>query len=90
MVLEHLNHAALLDVHILTGRTHQIRVHMQSVHHPVIGDPLYGLARGVKAPRMMLHAYTLTFTHPRTGGRITFKAPPPKEFSDTLRKLRLA
>lgn len=89
MVLEYLNHAALLDVHILTGRTHQIRVHMQSVHHPVIGDPLYGLVRGVKAPRMMLHAHSLSFTHPRTGERLTFKAPPPKEFVDALRKLRL-
>ena len=77
-LLENLKNAALLDVHILTGRTHQIRVHMQSLHHPVAGDPIYGQKNGVKAPRLMLHAYTLSFTHPRTGERLTFTAPPPE------------
>ena len=76
-LLENLKNAALLDVHILTGRTHQIRVHMQSLHHPVAGDPIYGQKNGVKAPRLMLHAYTLSFTHPRTGERLSFTAPPP-------------
>ena len=76
--------ATLLDVHILTGRTHQIRVHMQSVHHPVAGDPLYGLKGGVRAPRLMLHAHTLAFTHPRTGERLQFTAPPPAEFEAAI------
>ena len=88
-VLTRLKHATLLDVRILTGRTHQIRVHMQSVHHPVVGDPVYGLKAGVKAPRMMLHAHSLAFTHPRTGERMAFTAPPPGEFTQTLAKLRL-
>ena len=88
-VLERLRHAALLDVHILTGRTHQIRVHMQAIRHPVAGDPVYGLKGGVKAPRLMLHAHTLAFTHPRTGERMVFTAPLPKEFEETLQKLRL-
>ncbi len=88
-VLERLFRATLLDVHILTGRTHQIRVHMQSAHHPVAGDPVYGLKGGVKVPRMMLHAHTLAFTHPRTGERMTFTAPPPAEFEEALFKLRL-
>jgi 23S rRNA pseudouridine1911/1915/1917 synthase len=88
-VLERLRHATLLDVRILTGRTHQIRVHMQSIHHPVAGDPVYGLKGGVKAPRLLLHAHTLAFTHPRTGERMAFTAPPPGEFEETVQKLRL-
>ena len=67
----------LLDVHIITGRTHQIRVHMASVGHPVLGDPLYGHKHMPNADRLMLHAYSLTFTHPATGERMTFTAPCP-------------
>jgi len=88
-MLEHLRNAALLDVHILTGRTHQIRVHMRYIHHPVAGDPLYGQKNGLKTPRMLLHAHTLAFTHPRTGERVGFTAPPPVEFEQALQKLRL-
>ena len=87
-LLENLKDAALLDVHILTGRTHQIRVHMQSLHHPVAGDPIYGQKNGVRAPRLMLHAYTLSFTHPRTGERMTFCAPPPEAFTAAMQKWR--
>lgn len=87
-LIENLKNAALLDVHIMTGRTHQIRVHMQSLHHPVAGDPIYGQKNGVKAPRLMLHAYTLAFDHPRTGERLFFKADPPEAFEKTLKKLR--
>lgn len=70
----------LLDVHILTGRTHQIRVHMKHIGHPVCGDPIYGSPRGARVPRLMLHAYSLTFTHPATGERLTFTAPLPEMF----------
>ena len=70
-------HGTLLDVHILTGRTHQIRVHMASVGHPVMGDPIYGHPNN--APRLMLHAYSLSFTHPRTGERMNMTAPCPFE-----------
>ncbi len=86
---ENLRGAALLEVHILTGRTHQIRVHMQSIHHPVAGDPIYGMKNGVKAPRLMLHAWRLSFTHPRTGERLSFCAEPPEAFARTVEKLRL-
>lgn len=79
-VLARGNGATLLDVHILTGRTHQIRVHTRHMGHPVCGDPIYGSTKGLKVPRLMLHAYTLTFTHPRTGERMTFTAPLPEEF----------
>ena len=85
---ENLRGAALLEVHILTGRTHQIRVHMQSIHHPVAGDPIYGMKNGVKAPRLMLHAWRLSFTHPRTGERLSFCAQPPETFARTVEKLR--
>ena len=85
---ENLRGAALLEVHILTGRTHQIRVHMQSIHHPVAGDPIYGAKNGVKAPRLMLHAWRLSFTHPRTGERLSFCAQPPETFARTVEKLR--
>lgn len=67
----------LLDVHIITGRTHQIRVHMSSIGHPVLGDPLYGTRNMPKAERLMLHAYSLEFTHPITGERMRFTAPCP-------------
>ena len=87
-LLENLQNAALLDVHIMTGRTHQIRVHMQSLHHPVAGDPIYGFKNGVKVPRLMLHAHTLAFDHPRTGERMFFRADPPEAFEKALQKLR--
>ncbi len=67
----------LLDVHIITGRTHQIRVHMASIGHPVLGDPLYGHKHMPPAGRLMLHAYSLAFTHPATGERLQFSAPCP-------------
>lgn len=76
-VLREWGDKSLLDVHILTGRTHQIRVHMRSLGHPVLGDPLYGFAHMPPAPRLMLHAYSLRFTHPATGETMTFCAPCP-------------
>ena len=79
-VLQRGRGVALLDVHILTGRTHQIRVHMRHIGHPVCGDPIYGSQKGAKVPRLMLHAYSLTFTHPASGERMTFTADLPAEF----------
>ena len=76
-VLKEYPDRTLLDVHIITGRTHQIRVHMASIGHPVLGDPLYGHKRMPDAPRLMLHAYSLEFTHPATGERMRFTAPCP-------------
>ena len=75
----------LLDVHILTGRTHQIRVHLKSVGHPVCGDELYGNQRGVKVPCLMLHACSLSFEHPRTKEKMTFQAPLPDDFMKGLK-----
>ena len=84
-VLQRGNGVTLLDVHILTGRTHQIRVHTKHIGHPVCGDPIYGSPKGAKVSRLMLHAYSLTFTHPRTGERMTFTADLPEEFIRTMR-----
>jgi len=89
-VLERMNGAMYLDVHLLTGRTHQIRVHMHSQGHPLLGDKIYApnIKMKVHIPRLMLHAHTLAFTHPSTGERLTMSAPLPDEFLDTLQKLR--
>ena len=84
-VLQRGNGVTLLDVHILTGRTHQIRVHTRHIGHPVCGDPIYGSSRGAKVSRLMLHAYSLTFTHPRSGERMTFTADLPEEFLRSMK-----
>ena len=85
-------HASLLRVRILTGRTHQIRVHMAHLRHPVLGDAIYG-GRRQEMPfmpdRQMLHAWKLTFPHPRTGERVEFTAPPPPDFLDCLARYGL-
>jgi len=89
-VMERLKGATYLDVHLLTGRTHQIRVHMHSIGHPLLGDRVYApnIKTSVHIPRLMLHAYSLAFTHPTTGERMKMKAPLPEKFSVTLEKLR--
>lgn len=71
---------SLLDIHLITGRTHQIRVHMASIHHPVLGDTLYGSKQMPFAPRLMLHAWSLTFTHPLSADRITITSLPDAVF----------
>ncbi len=79
-LIEQRSDRALLDVRLITGRTHQIRVHMSAIGHPVLGDPLYA-NRGVpNAPRLMLHAWSLAFTHPVTGEHLQFFAPPEELF----------
>lgn len=72
-----------------TGRTHQIRVHMASIGHPIIGDPVYGLKkdRFSDIGGQCLHASHLTLTHPRTGEKMDFSAPLPTYFTDILDKL---
>lgn len=91
---------ALLDVRPRTGRTHQIRVHLQSIHHPIVGDEQYGgrAWRGVQDPlkrkaireldRLALHAADLGFTHPVTAEPLRFHAPLPEELEGLLQALR--
>jgi len=72
---------ALLEIRIETGRTHQIRAHMQSAGHPVSGDPVYGNDRGGdRQGRMLLHAWKISLPHPVTGDTIEIVAHPPPEF----------
>ena len=91
---------ALLDVRIETGRTHQIRVHMSSLGHPVVGDTLYGAARELKPSpakiarpslaldRNFLHAAAIRFKQPRTGEVLQFQAPLPHELTAFMTQLR--
>jgi 23S rRNA pseudouridine1911/1915/1917 synthase len=80
--------AALLRVKIETGRTHQIRVHMAHIKHPIIGDAVYGRTFRITAPRQMLHAAKLSLNHPDGGRRMTFDAPLPDDMDALLRRLR--
>ena len=78
------NSAALLKVRILTGRTHQIRVHMSHYGSPIIGDALYGGNSRIAAPRQMLHAWKLSFPHPVTKEMLSFESPFPAEFQEYM------
>ncbi|GAA1484537.1 RluA family pseudouridine synthase [Brachybacterium fresconis] len=90
--LEALHGATLLKVRLETGRTHQIRVHLAALHHPLVGDPLYGadptLAERIGLIRQWLHAMELTFDHPATGRAVTFTSQYPHDLSDALEALR--
>ncbi|AOT56091.1 RluA family pseudouridine synthase [Weissella soli] len=77
----------LLEVRLETGRTHQIRVHMAYIGHPVAGDPLYGPKKSVSATGQYLHAATLGLTQPTTGEDLTFEAPLPANFEKFLSEL---
>ncbi len=80
---------SLLRLRLETGRTHQIRVHMAYLGHPVAGDPVYGPANGVELGGQCLHAGLLGFTHPTTGERITLRAELPPYFTEFLKKAGL-
>lgn len=87
-VLERLNGYTLIELQLETGRTHQIRVHMQYIGYPVAGDPLYGPKKTLKGNGQFLHAKLLGFTHPTTGEKMVFEAPLPEIFQKTLASLR--
>ncbi len=75
----------LLECKLDTGRTHQIRVHLSHLKHPIVGDSTYGASDKIlKAPRPMLHAYSLSFDHPRTASRLSFKAEIPADMQRLL------
>ncbi len=78
----------LLECDLETGRTHQIRVHLASIGHPIEGDPIYaGKAPGLMT-RQALHAWKLAFTHPRSGETLRFESPLPADFRELLKRLR--
>jgi len=91
-VLEAFGRAALLECRLETGRTHQIRVHLQHIRHPLLGDPVYrrGLRQDVDFARQALHAAELELAHPRTGKRMRWSAPLPADMKKLLAKLRRA
>ena len=88
-VLERFGNYTLIECKLETGRTHQIRVHMTSIGHPLVGDEVYGPAKcPFKLQGQCLHAMVLGFVHPRTEEYMEFSADLPKYFKDLLRKLR--
>ena len=90
-LLEAYRHASLLDIHLETGRTHQIRVHMAAIKHPCVGDPLYGadptLAARLGLERQWLHAVGLGFEHPGSGEWVTFTSDYPEDLARALERL---
>ncbi|MBR6676836.1 MAG: RluA family pseudouridine synthase [Clostridia bacterium] len=92
--VEELSQYTFARMRLETGRTHQIRVHMAHIGHPIVGDPVYGRPTQFEKHHpslfkgQMLHAGELTFLHPRTGERVTVKAALPKNFEDALELLR--
>ena len=87
-VLERFGDYSLVELQLETGRTHQIRVHMAYIGHPVAGDEVYGPRKTLKGHGQFLHAKTLGFTHPRTGETMEFTADIPEIFKETLERLR--
>ncbi|MBI4686867.1 MAG: RluA family pseudouridine synthase [Nitrospirae bacterium] len=93
-VIKRLKSADLVDVKILTGRTHQIRVHFASLGHPVLGDKIYGSKTSIRLgqrvinfSRQMLHAHSLKFSHPADGRPLEFMASMPEDMESAAREL---
>lgn len=88
-VLENFDKYSFIECQLETGRTHQIRVHMASIGHPILGDDVYSHAKsGYKLQGQTLHAGVLGFIHPSTGEYMEFKAPLPEYFEKLLKDLR--
>lgn len=92
-VRERFAHATLVECRLETGRTHQIRVHLASIKHPLAGDPVYGKKSGRDArldafPRQALHAWRLALSHPTTRQMLEWESPLPDDFSTLLDSLR--
>lgn len=87
-VLKRFRQFTYIECELETGRTHQIRVHMASLHHPLLGDNVYGPAKSpCKLQGQTLHAMTIGFVHPVTGNYMEFSAPLPSYFQELLHKL---
>lgn len=87
-VIERFNHATLIECRLETGRTHQIRVHMHYIKHPILGDPLYGIKEQKEDSGQYLHAFKLSFIHPIKKEQMTFTADLPENFKMKLAMLR--
>jgi 23S rRNA pseudouridine1911/1915/1917 synthase len=94
-VLRRFGYATLVEVELLTGRTHQIRVHFASIGHPVLGDRVYGKKVSIELknkkrilfPRQMLHAELLGFSHPDTGEYLEFRSPLPEDMTEKIKDI---
>jgi len=86
-VLRSGNEISLVECILHSGRTHQIRVHLHHLGHPVLGDKLYGGKRAGDYSRQMLHAWKLAFRHPRSGAEMSFEAPVPSDFAAAMRQI---
>ena len=95
-VLDSCSSATTVEAKPLTGRTHQIRAHLALLGHPVMGDPEFDLkgnkpdSSTVVPPRLMLHAYEISFTHPGSGKKATFKAQLPADFKNFWKQCQAA
>lgn len=87
-VIERYLNYTLISCWLETGRTHQIRVHMKSIGHPLAGDPLYGPRKTIAGSGQFLHAKKLGFRHPVTGKQLVFEAPLPSDFQRVINRLR--
>ncbi len=88
-VIERFGQYTLVECILETGRTHQIRVHMASIGHSIVGDPLYGIKKEkFNLPGQLLHAKTIGFIHPTTGEMMEFSSEIPEHFQNVLEKLR--
>ncbi len=87
---ERIGQRSLLEVRLETGRTHQIRVHLEAIGLPVCGDPVYGIAADLGLRRQFLHAHRLAFEHPFGGGRIDLVSPLPGDLAAALERARAA
>ncbi|MEX2415811.1 MAG: RluA family pseudouridine synthase [Paenibacillaceae bacterium] len=87
-VLERFPDYTMVELQLETGRTHQIRVHMKFIGHPIIGDPVYGRTKGVTMNGQALHAAVLGFMHPTLGSYMEFEAPLPEDMNRVLENLR--
>ena len=87
-VIERLNDATVLKLRLETGRTHQIRVHLNHIGHGIIGDELYGYINEELINRQALHAYSLKFKQPRTREDLHFTASLPQDMLDLIEKLK--
>jgi len=87
-VLERYKNATLIELNLETGRTHQIRVHMNYIGYPLVNDKVYGRKKTINDYGQMLHAKTLGFTHPKTKEYMEFTVEPPKEFVEILNQFK--
>lgn len=87
-VLERFNEYTLVECQLETGRTHQIRVHMEYIEHPLVGDPKYGLKETIPFGGQVLHAGTIGFIHPGTNEYVEFTVDPPEDFQQLVEEIR--